>query len=248
MSKDYLPESEPEVIEPRLTGVVKWFNNKSGFGFITVCNDQHALHQRDIFVFYKSLRVANLQYRYLVQGEYVDFTLVKATAEPHEFQAVDITGVQGGPLMCETRSMYATTGDAHPVRTPPVTADRSKNHLAPHHPYGSKQPTLSGSRSEPYARFRVDPRNPEFRGRFEPPPTGVPFSAPIRSLSAFASPFSPKSTTNMTAQQFPDPKGTTTSSSTSTPGPIFDTDDMGFTPVKSRRQRASKTVPTGATV
>ena len=94
------------VVDPtRLTGVVKWFNNKSGFGFITVCQESHPLHAKDVFCYYKSLRVVNYQFRYLIQGEYVDFTLVKAAVEPHEYQAVDVTGVKGGPLMCETRSI-----------------------------------------------------------------------------------------------------------------------------------------------
>ena len=104
------PQPPTAEIEPRLTGVVKWFNNKSGFGFITVCQESHPLHSKDIFCYYKSLRIVNLQFRYLVQGEYVDFTLVKAAVEPHEYQAVDVTGVQGGPLMCETRSIAAPKG------------------------------------------------------------------------------------------------------------------------------------------
>jgi len=101
------------VAPTRLTGVVKWFNNKSGFGFITVCQENHPLHTKDVFCYYKSLRVVNYQFRYLIQGEYVDFTLVKAAVEPHEYQAVDVTGVQGGPLMCETRSMK-TEADSAP--------------------------------------------------------------------------------------------------------------------------------------
>ena len=108
-SSDIEYEVEPTSMEPRLTGVVKWFNNKSGFGFITVCQDGHPLHSKDIFCYYKSLRVVNLQFRYLVQGEYVDFTLVKAAVEPHEYQAVDVTGVKCGPLMCETRNMHTDT-------------------------------------------------------------------------------------------------------------------------------------------
>ena len=52
----------------RLTGMVKWFNNKAGFGFITVCEGlEHA--GKDIFAHYTSIRVTNSQYKYLVQGE-----------------------------------------------------------------------------------------------------------------------------------------------------------------------------------
>jgi cold shock CspA family protein len=86
----------------RLTGMVKWFNNKSGFGFITVCGEDE-FSGKDIFAHYSSIRVTNSQYKYLVQGEYIDFALVKSENEKHEFHAMDITGVMNGPILCETR-------------------------------------------------------------------------------------------------------------------------------------------------
>jgi hypothetical protein len=39
----------------------------------------------------------------LVQGEYVEFSLVETTNNNHEFQAVNVCGIKGGKLMCETR-------------------------------------------------------------------------------------------------------------------------------------------------
>jgi CspA family cold shock protein len=92
----------------RITGMVKWFNNKAGFGFITVCGDG-AHSGKDIFVHYTSIRVTNSQYKYLVQGEYVDFSLVKSENEKHEYHAVDVSGVLGGSIMCETRRMAMST-------------------------------------------------------------------------------------------------------------------------------------------
>lgn len=86
--------------QPRLTGSVKWFNNKAGFGFITVCT-VGALYQRDIFVHFSSLCRNQDTYKYLVQGEYVEFQLSTSSKEGHEFQAVDVTGIMGGPIMCE---------------------------------------------------------------------------------------------------------------------------------------------------
>jgi len=88
--------------EQRLTGMVKWFNNKSGFGFITVSGTGEYA-SKDIFAHYSSIRVTNSQYKYLVQGEYVDFNLVKSESTTHEYQASDITGVMNGPILCETR-------------------------------------------------------------------------------------------------------------------------------------------------
>ena len=59
--------------------------------------------QKDIFAHYSSIRVTNSQYKYLVQGEYVEFKLVKSDNEKHEYHAMDITGIMGGPILCETR-------------------------------------------------------------------------------------------------------------------------------------------------
>lgn len=85
----------------RLTGYVKWFNSKTGYGFITVVGED-----RDIFVHYSNVKVDGLQYTYLVQGEYVEFDLAETNGENDKYshQAVNITGIKNGPLMCKTRS------------------------------------------------------------------------------------------------------------------------------------------------
>ena len=86
------------------TGRVKWFNNKAGYGFITVCrssaNDRVG---EDVFVHHSGITVSSEQYKYLVQGEYVDFNLRESDSDAHPFQATRLTGVAGGKLMCETR-------------------------------------------------------------------------------------------------------------------------------------------------
>jgi CspA family cold shock protein len=90
-------------ISTRFTGIVKWFNDKEGYGFITICDEgQHK--NKDIFVHYKSIRVTNSQYVYLIQGEYVDFTLLKVLSDNHQYQASDISGIKNGPLMCESKN------------------------------------------------------------------------------------------------------------------------------------------------
>ena len=97
----------------RLMGMVKWFNNKAGFGFITVCNEfEHA--GKDIFAHYTTIRVTNSQYKYLVQGEYVEFVLTRSDNDKHEFHATDITGIHNGPILCETRQV---AHDSQPQRT-----------------------------------------------------------------------------------------------------------------------------------
>ena len=89
----------------RITGRVKWFNSKAGYGFITACEGE--LVDKDIFVHYSSIKSDASHYKYLTQGEYVDFSLTKPSNEKHEFHAVEVSGVKGGPILCETRRLSA---------------------------------------------------------------------------------------------------------------------------------------------
>ena len=92
--------SDNETHSLRLTGKVKWFNNKAGYGFITSTIDNE---ECDIFVHFSAVNVANSQYKYLVQGEYVEFETVKPDSGEHEFHAIKVSGILGGNLMCEVR-------------------------------------------------------------------------------------------------------------------------------------------------
>jgi cold shock CspA family protein len=92
-------------------GCVKWFNNKSGFGFITVSTGEHK--GADIFVHHTGIVVSNeQQYRYLVQGEYVELAVEESDNEKYKFKAVSVSGISGGKLMCETR--HTMKQDRHP--------------------------------------------------------------------------------------------------------------------------------------
>jgi cold shock CspA family protein len=120
-------QEEVSTQSQRLIGQVKWFNNKTGFGFITVNEGEHT--GKDIFIHYSTIRVTNLQYRYLVQGEYVEFELEKATKGDYEFQASGVTGVKGGKLMCETRQLNRTneSTDHRSVRRYRLQEDRERS-------------------------------------------------------------------------------------------------------------------------
>jgi cold shock CspA family protein len=50
----------------KFTGRVKWFNNKAGYGFITVTDGPKS--GSDVFVHHSSIKVVSEQYKYLVQG------------------------------------------------------------------------------------------------------------------------------------------------------------------------------------
>jgi len=85
----------------KVTGCVKWFNNKQGYGFLNVTSGEKS--GTDLFVHHSAIQVEKEQYKYLVQGEYVEFTLVKANQGSHEWQAGSVRGLNNGKLMCETR-------------------------------------------------------------------------------------------------------------------------------------------------
>jgi len=127
----------------RLIGQVKWFNNKTGFGFITVNEGEQS--GKDIFIHYSTIRVTNSQYKYLVQGEYVEFELEKATKGDYEYQANDVTGIKGGKLMCETRQLNRPPeeGERRPVRRYRLQDDREPtdsefNKVQPRRQYGGR--------------------------------------------------------------------------------------------------------------
>lgn len=103
----------------RITGKVKWFNSKAGYGFITACEGE--LVDKDIFVHYSSIKADSSHYKYLTQGEYVDFSLTKPANEKHEYHAVDVTGVKGGLILCETRRLSALS--SRPVDDEPAVVE-----------------------------------------------------------------------------------------------------------------------------
>ena len=90
-------------------GQVKWFNTKTGFGFITVRSDGD-FTGKDIFVHHSDLKVAEDQYRYLVMGEYVEFSLME-TDDEHEVKATRVSGMLGGSLMCQVRNENQRSGE-----------------------------------------------------------------------------------------------------------------------------------------
>ena len=93
--------TETNSVAEKMIGRVKWFNNKAGFGFITLTDG--SMSGSDIFVHHSSIGVSSQQYKYLVQGEYVEFKLNKVEGGSHEYQAAEVCGIKNGKLMCETR-------------------------------------------------------------------------------------------------------------------------------------------------
>jgi cold shock CspA family protein len=105
------------------TGQVKWFNTKAGYGFITVRGNNakylersqktdennvdilcDQLNEKDIFVHYTAINVVNTQYKYLIQGEYVEFNIIKTNNDKYEYHSSNVHGINGGTIMCENRN------------------------------------------------------------------------------------------------------------------------------------------------
>ena len=116
---------QTETTPQRYIGQVKWFNNKAGYGFITTRLDGQ--DDKDIFAHYTTIQVNNTQYKYLVQGEYVEFELSNSVSDTHEYQATQITGIKSGRLMCETRQINRrVTREDGEARGPPPPTRRTK--------------------------------------------------------------------------------------------------------------------------
>lgn len=95
-----------------LVGRVKWF--KSGHGFISVTDGERA--GDEVFVHHNAIQAPDM-YRYLVQGEYVEFDLVKhPEGDKHAFHAENVTGVNQGKLLCVSRHEERQKGDGQPRR------------------------------------------------------------------------------------------------------------------------------------
>ena len=123
-SKDSVTLPKATTSEERLIGRVKWFNNKAGYGFITVTDG--AQSGSDIFVHHSAIGVSNQQYKYLVQGEYVEFSITPTQGGAHAFQASCICGIKGGKLMCETRNEFKIARNNHKASDTQHTAVKSE--------------------------------------------------------------------------------------------------------------------------
>ena len=93
-------------------GCVKWFSNNIGYGFVTVYSEGE-MKGRDVFVHHSGVRPLNNNYRSLQKGEYISFDLGESDSGK---QAVNVTGVFGGPLLCDQRPSFQHD-------TPPRDAD-----------------------------------------------------------------------------------------------------------------------------
>jgi cold shock CspA family protein len=125
----------------RTTGRVKWFNNKAGYGFITATTGTQA--GTDVFAHHSGLAVSSQQYRYLVQGEYVEFQMNAVEGGAHRFQAADVSGIGRGMLMCETRRSFREGQQSSEQEAQPPMVAMSDNNVSAG---GAKKPRQTSTR------------------------------------------------------------------------------------------------------
>ena len=129
-----------------VVGQVKWFNAQAGFGFVTV-------GQEDVFVHHSEIRVGKEQFRYLVEGEYVELEVSKKVGEEKR-QGSGITGIGGGRVMCEVRAAASEASNEYRSSMEPAVREAK--------PRESRQSTREPSARDSRPR-ETRPRDPSAR-------------------------------------------------------------------------------------
>jgi cold shock CspA family protein len=96
VEEQILEEIPDNVAHGEFIGNCKWFNKKLGYGFITVYTGDK--RGNNIFVHHTGIKPLNSNFKTLKKGEYVHFNIITGK---NGLQAVEVTGVCGGPLMCD---------------------------------------------------------------------------------------------------------------------------------------------------
>ena len=139
--QDVVMEVKEVEVVGKYTGQCKWFNDKLGYGFVTICDGDDK--GKDIFVHHTGVKPLNSNYKTLRKGEYIQFNVIDGI---NGLQAVDVRGIGGGPLMCD----FVSTKKLPPP--PPPTNPRVMQQ-----PYNQKTP---GQWQTVTKKAKYAPRNP----------------------------------------------------------------------------------------
>lgn len=129
-------------------GQCKWFNDKLGYGFVTICNG--ADKGKDIFVHHSGIMPLNSNYKTLRKGEYIQFDVVEGQ---NGLQAVAVKGIGGGPLMCDfVTTKFTTQGPPGSPSAPIVMCNPSIVPPSQWNTVSHKKSKFNGKKTRPYVR------------------------------------------------------------------------------------------------
>ena len=126
---------------------VKWFNAKAGFGFGIILEGERK--EKEVFIHHSALKVKKEQFRYLVEGEYVEMEVSVSETEKNKYQGSNVTGMLGGKLMCEIRQEASETVKS---RTSTSSIQRPSSIQQPS---SIQRPVTAGERRESKPRREV---------------------------------------------------------------------------------------------
>ena len=173
LSEEILTEVVDKEVQGTLVGQVKWFSDSSGYGFVTIADGEKK--GCDIFVHHSGIKPANSNYKTLRKGEYVNFNIVKGL---NGLQAIDVTGINGGPLMCDivmgSRRELVPRSSLQP---PPPPYREHPQH--PQHPREPREPREQREPREPREPWQTIQRRP---GQGPPPPKGA---KPVKNYNKY---------------------------------------------------------------
>ena len=124
------------------TGQVKWFNRRRGYGFIKIIQtrdnkekENESFIGKDVFVHQSHIKPQKSSYRSLEENEYVELGL--SVDDKNVTQAVNVTGILGGSLLCDVQTERPvrnftvpegeTAVESGDFRTPKYHQRRGKN-------------------------------------------------------------------------------------------------------------------------
>lgn len=87
-------------------GRCKWYDANKKYGFLVPLDSTN-----DVFVHENDLRAQtpNKEPPFLVTGEYVQYVLVEGDGDKQRDRAINVSGLAGGPLLCENGTFTFTS-------------------------------------------------------------------------------------------------------------------------------------------
>jgi cold shock CspA family protein len=140
--------------DERQIGRIKWFNNKKGFGFLSNCltNEDVFIHHTGIKLSEESLNSDVNIFKTVIEGEYVSYE--KQTDSAGRSVAKNVSGIMGGPLLCENVNKKIFISNRHTEKNSSEGSSVRRNRDSRSHTHShshSEAPECTGSENEPHS-------------------------------------------------------------------------------------------------